>query len=170
MQSPAPSLEELHHDNSLAGEAEGRRGGGHKPSRPTSTHQRPREHTATHDRPRNTRQRPQVGSIVAQLTALHVLENHGACSCAWNLPSSYLYLTRGCSLTTWCFTTGCSSVLPNCLLPYPLLALQDIASHLHEHLPRGHLPLYVMMACRSDCLCKPSICIRKMFEGTCHYV
>ena len=92
MQSPAPSLEELHHNNSLAGVAEGGRGGGYRPSRPTSTHQRPREHTATHDRPRNTRQRQQAGCAVAPSTALLVLAHCGAClllSYAWHLALLY---------------------------------------------------------------------------------
>ena len=92
MQSPAPSLEELHHNNSLAGVTEGGQGGGYRPSRPTSTHQRPREHTATHDRPRNTRQRQQAGCAVARSTALLVLAHCGAClllSYAWHLALVY---------------------------------------------------------------------------------
>ncbi|KAL3139207.1 hypothetical protein ABBQ32_005978 [Trebouxia sp. C0010 RCD-2024] len=53
----APPFKELQHNNSLARKAEGDRGLGYRPSRPTATHERPREHTATHDRPRNTRLR-----------------------------------------------------------------------------------------------------------------
>lgn len=148
-QSPAPSLEELHHNNSLAGEAQGGRGGGYRPSRPTSTHQRPREHTATHDRPRTTQERQQVGSPGACPTPLLVLPPCGACLGVVMVmcrPPCFTILcfTGACCSTTWCFDIGFSSVLPTPKHPHHSLTMQDVVSYLQGNLPQGHLPLCVM--------------------------
>ena len=59
-QSQAPALSELRHRNSIAEADRVGREGLYTPSRPTSTHDRPRQHTATHERPRTNYQRRQV--------------------------------------------------------------------------------------------------------------
>ena len=59
-QSQAPALSELRHCNSVAEADRVGREGLYTPSRPTSTHDRPRQHTATHERPRTNYQRRQV--------------------------------------------------------------------------------------------------------------
>lgn len=58
-QSQGPALSEMRHNNTVAEEGRVGREGVYQPSRPTTTHQRPREHTATHDRPRTVREREQ---------------------------------------------------------------------------------------------------------------
>ncbi|DBA72057.1 TPA: hypothetical protein ACH3X2_010790 [Trebouxia sp. C0005] len=59
-QSQAPALSELRHRNSVAEADRVGREGLYTPSRPTSTHDRPRQHTATHERPRTNYQRRQA--------------------------------------------------------------------------------------------------------------
>lgn len=59
-QSQAPALSELRHRNSIAEADRVGREGLYTPSRPTSTHDRPRQHTATHERPRTNYQRRQA--------------------------------------------------------------------------------------------------------------